>query len=268
MSQESQEKPAGNTNNRWQLYCWCATIPFEKIELSQLSQLFGSIAKKFSFQVEMGSTDTKYKHYQCVFSLIHKEYFITVKNLLPNSSHIEPCKDFFASWNYCRKADTRVEGPIDHTNWKQYTVLNQFLLCEPKQWQKDILSIIHTKPCNRTIYWFWESKGGVGKTTFTKHLCLRYNALYLGGCSNDIKFAITQFLEKNVLEICVFDFARSLEKYISYEALESVKNGIFFSGKYTSNMVIYNVPHVICFANFPPNTSKLSEDRWKIIEII
>ena len=37
--------------------------------------------------------------------------------------------------------------------------------------------------------------------------------------------------------------------------------------KYESKPVIRNSPHVIVFANFEPDKSALSEDRWLILNI-
>jgi hypothetical protein len=47
-------------------------------------------------------------------------------------------------------------------------------------------------------------------------------------------------------------------------ALEPVKNGLFFSSKYGSEMAVFNPPHVICFANFKPKEVAMSADRWKV----
>lgn len=53
-------------------------------------------------------------------------------------------------------------------------------------------------------------------------------------------------------------------EYVSYSALEELKDGIFFSGKYESSMVMTNNLHIFVFANFEPDRSKLSKDRWEI----
>lgn len=65
----------------------------------------------------------------------------------------------------------------------------------------------------------------------------------------------------------IIDLSRSMEDHVPYEAIEDIKNGIFFSGKYESKMIVRNNPIVIIFANFEPDTSKLSKDRWVITKI-
>lgn len=134
-------------------------------------------------------------------------------------------------------------------------------------WQKTIIDIISKEPDSRKIHWFWEEYGGVGKTTFSKHLHLKYNALYVCGKSSDIKYAITSLKVKP--KIVILDITRSTEHQdkVSYQALEEVKNGIFFNTKYESGMCVFNTPHVIVFSNFYPNEEMLSKDRWDINNI-
>lgn len=136
---------------------------------------------------------------------------------------------------------------------------------ELKQWQQDILDICNRQEINRKIHWYWEDIGGVGKTSLAHHICLKYNAIYVSGKSADIKCAIAQSRRKP--NIVIFDCPRTQEGYVSYEALESIKNGIFFNGKYESGMVMMRPPIVIVFANFKPEEHKLSRDRWNIVEI-
>jgi hypothetical protein len=49
-----------------------------------------------------------------------------------------------------------------------------------------------------------------------------------------------------------------------YTGLEMLKDGLITSQKFNGETIIFNSPHVIVFANFPPETKKLSEDRWDI----
>lgn len=135
------------------------------------------------------------------------------------------------------------------------------------KYQKDILNIINNKPSGRKIHWFWEPDGNTGKTSFCKHICLtRKDAIYVSGKAADIKYAISDMKIKP--KIILWDIPRSHMDYISYEAIESIKNGIFFNGKYESGMVIFNTPIIIIFSNGEPIKYKLSEDRWDIRKII
>ena len=36
------------------------------------------------------------------------------------------------------------------------------------------------------------------------------------------------------------DFTRDVEEYVSYQAIEAIKNGIFYNTKYESKMITYN----------------------------
>lgn len=130
-------------------------------------------------------------------------------------------------------------------------------------WQKKIVNIIQQKPDTRTIYWIWENKGCTGKTTFCKYLSLKYNAIPLEGKKNDILYCAAEFNS----QIYVWDLERSMETYVSYAALEKIKNGYYMCSKYESKPVIRNAPHVFCFANFAPDTKALSLDRWQITDL-
>jgi len=68
-------------------------------------------------------------------------------------------------------------------------------------------------------------------------------------------------------KVVIIDIPRTSESFVSYGGIEKIKDGCFFSGKYESGMVLYDNPHVICFANFPPVSETMSADRWHIVKI-
>jgi hypothetical protein len=43
----------------------------------------------------------------------------------------------------------------------------------------------------------------------------------------------------------IYDVPRTAENFVNYGVLEQVKNGLFFSSKYESEMAVFNPPHVI-----------------------
>lgn len=67
--------------------------------------------------------------------------------------------------------------------------------------------------------------------------------------------------------IIIYDIPRTQLEYVNYDALEKLKNGMAMSGKYEGGMILMPHPHVVVFANQPPDESKLSSDRWFIHEI-
>lgn len=130
-------------------------------------------------------------------------------------------------------------------------------------YQAEIIDIIKKEPDDRTIHWFFDEKGNIGKTSFTKYLMYHYKAILLEGKKNDILYVASL----NDSDIYIYDIERSLEDFVSYGAIEKIKNGCYMSSKYESSVILRNCPHVIIFANFRPDIDKLSADRWDIREI-
>lgn len=140
-----------------------------------------------------------------------------------------------------------------------------------KPFQQQIIEIVNKGPDRRTIYYIWEATGNVGKTTMAEYLHIYYGAIITGGSPSDMKYAVIRWKEitKHYPPIIIVDVARNdrIER-TSYKALETIKNGLFFSGKYESGMT-HSVakPIVLIFANVPPDISQFSSDRWKIFKI-
>lgn len=121
----------------------------------------------------------------------------------------------------------------------------------------------------RKIHWYWEADGGWGKTILAKYMVDRMGAYVLSGKANDAKYAIAGYITKHggAPSIIILDVPRCNLQFVSYQVLEEIKNGLFFSGKYEGGMCRFNSPHVLVFANEEPDEAKLSADRWEIIEL-
>ena len=141
-----------------------------------------------------------------------------------------------------------------------------------KPFQKEILEMAICKSDRRSIHWFYEPKGNVGKTIISEYLHIFHGAIITGGSSSDMKHAIARWKEITGSSpvIIIVDVARSdrlTEE--SCKALESIKNGLFFAGKYESAMVHSAAkPHVLIFSNRKPEKKYFSKDRWKIFKIV
>lgn len=169
-------------------------------------------------------------------------------------------------------------------NIKYCSKENDILLCHPKNklvktispdlfydWQKDIICTLKEEPDDRTIHWYWSNEGGIGKTTFCKYLVVKEECIVLGGKACDVRNGVIEYAKANsgdTPERILINIPRSFaSEYVSYEAFENLKDMLFYSGKYEGGMVCGNCPHLFIFANFAPDISKMSADRWKIYNI-
>lgn len=238
---------------------WCFTYnnyTLEKIE--QIEQIFRHECNWYVFQEETGEKGTP--HLQGTICLKKKQRLTELKKL-NNEIHWENTKSVAASLVYCSKAETKTGKIYTHG----IEIPEPLEIEEPYGWQKEVIDIIKTKPDKRSIYWFWEPKGNVGKTTLCKYLVVKHNALIVTGKSSDMFHAIAKNPKKRT--IIIVDVPRSAQDFINYGAIEQIKNGLIFSGKYEGSQMVFNCPHVIVFSNDTPEIEKLSLDRWKIIRI-
>lgn len=217
----------------------------------------------YSWQEEKGKEGTP--HLQIAIHFKNAKSFDIIKKDFAQC-HIEAAQNWMKVKKYCMKAESRVK---EGDKKEKIVIKDPLKDKELRPFQKKVIDIINGDIDDRKIYWIYDLKGCSGKTALAKHICLTKpgETLYLSGKANDIKYGVSQFVEDKELKVCIFDFPRSLEAYVSYQGVEEVKNGIFYCGKYEAKMVMFNTPHIICFANFRPELNKLSEDRWEIIRV-
>lgn len=166
---------------------------------------------------------------------------------------------------YCVDPDKRIEGGrVWMRGWKPPRPVKTLAADKLYPWELELLDIIKEEPCDRTIYWYWSESGGVGKTSFCKYLVVHHNALILSGKSADVKYAVSDYAVKNgdTPELLVWNIPRTFSmEYLNYEAMENVKDMLFFSGKYEGGMVCGNPPHLIVFANCEPTCNEEFKKR-------
>ena len=140
-----------------------------------------------------------------------------------------------------------------------------------KPWQRDIHERVMGSSSFRDILWVWEPKGNTGKTYLAKYLHFFHGAILTGGKGADMKHAIARWkqITGHYPVTILIDLARSDQiTKEGYRTIEQMKNAIFFSGKYDSGMVAaVNPPHIIVFANVPPQRQHMSLDRWEVRRI-
>lgn len=129
-------------------------------------------------------------------------------------------------------------------------------------WQKEIELIFETEPNDRTIHWFYDKNGGIGKSAFVKYMVIKHQCLF---CDGGKKADLINLVFNNDMDDCkcvIWDLPRNTGNCISYSTIESVKNGMVCNTKYETGVKCFNSPHIFVFANEAPELEKLSQDRW------
>lgn len=187
------------------------------------------------------------------------EYLATLREIIQGNN----------SWKEClnsRIADT--QQFMKYLNWARQVFdarpqpnLSQGVTL--REWQQQ--EILHLElQDRRKIRWIWSRDGGEGKSILADYLIDNYNAFFCeGGAYKDIAYAY------DGQEYAVFDLPRTSEEFSDgiFKAIESLKNGRLFSSKYASVMKRFKPVKVIVMANYYPNLTKLSSDRWDIEDI-
>jgi len=128
-----------------------------------------------------------------------------------------------------------------------------------RPWQQQLVDELNGAANDRKVIWYVDSAGGAGKTYLTKYLVQERDAFALRASK---AADMAHYIQP--ASIYIFDFPRAVEEHPPYAFLESVKDGMVFSPKYDSHMKFIRAAHVIVFANWEPDRTKLSTDRWDI----
>lgn len=238
----------------------------------------------YAFQEENGAKNGGL-HFQIYVHLKEKKRKnAMVEMCMPCGFAREACSARPAKWKdalarYCQKLETRVSGP-----WTKNLDIPAPVEEEPPIWDplEDVTPYPYqqlildryaehkaaAKKDTRKIYWMWETTGNVGKSALTRHLALHNNILTVdSGKKEDIAQALKTLPKQPDLVIIDLPRAVKLPKTTA-SALEALKNGIIFSGKYESGSIILRQsPMVVVFANYPPPDGMFSVDRLEIHNI-
>jgi hypothetical protein len=122
----------------------------------------------------------------------------------------------------------------------------------------------------RDIHWIWEPEGNIGKTVLATYLFdSGEDVAVVSGAKKDMKHVVSEMVNDGIMpKLVVLDIPRINAEHFSIAGVEEIKNGFFMSEKFESKFCRYNRPWVCCFANCPPNTTKMSIDRYKIFKLV
>lgn len=265
-----------NTRARSWVFTW---NNYTAEDISYLEKALGE--GEYIFGEEVGEEGTP--HLQGAVRFTNPRSFNSIRNLFRNN-HVEMCKNWEASKNYCAKdgeVHTNIVAKAPKGKKKinpegqalaeklKAQVLEAYSGVVWKQWQREILDILAYPPPPRTINWYWDAEGGTGKSFLSKYVCCRFVTVLAEGkqsdCFNQVRDLIWE--QVKVPHVVILDLPRHSQGYENYGLVEKLKNGFFYSGKYEGGICIYPDVHVFVFANFHPDLSKFSADRWNVVKI-
>lgn len=239
---------------------WCSTI-FNH-SLDEMKILFQEHVEKAILAKET-CPSTGRPHLQC--------YFHFKKAIRP----IEKFPDLKCHWEKCRGNEHQNEKYCmkeGNAMLKLGTFASDFKIrrsdLRPSQLRivDELLEPVDAK-FNRELKWYWENSGGYGKTITYTYLIDNHKCVMTGGSEADMLRAVSVYIEKDGYpEIIVVNQTYSKD-LISYNGLESLLDGVFFSSKYDSAMVRFPRCRVAVFANHPPDEDKLGANRIDVQEL-
>lgn len=242
------------------------------------------IAKHYCFQLEC--TDNNNYHYGGWVNLHKRVRLQSLKYAHPDIG------DWHYSWqivhspkgscNYNMKTDTRIKGPWadkatsdekkkEDLNEKYAYMLDvSDIVIKDDQlydWQKKAKKDV-LEQNDRQILWIYDTLGGKGKTALVRNLVTLndFGLITYAKCTD-----ITNIAAENIRPGWAVNLTRTKPSELGrdelYAALESLKDGLFMSGKYGGSMNNRRPCKMIVVANHPPSQGKMSADRFIIRKV-
>lgn len=248
-----------------QVYIYDMTIAHTDANKNEIQNWLTQYTKKWAFQLEEGKTG--YKHWQIRFSLKEKKRKSELIKLIGEKWHVTPTSSGGSkTFDYVIKTDTRIEGPWTDADEPIY-IPRQYRIT-PYPWQQDIIDNIGVWD-TRTINVIYDKHGNIGKSTIVGHICSQRLAGLIPPL-NDYRDLLASVLDRPTYSMYLIDMPKAIKKenlFNFWSAIETIKNGYAFDTRYKYREKWFDSPNIWVFSNQVPETSMLSNDRWKIWEI-
>ena len=188
-------------------------------------------------------------------------------------AHIEKAKgNLKENYDYCSKDNnyvTNIKLKKDEEQIKSEILNDEYKDVSWKPWQQKALEILKNQPDKRKIHWFYEMNGNTGKSYLAKYICLTNEDVIIADGKKDNIFNQINKLIENGIEprVIILDLPRHAKDYVNYGAIEQIKNGCIYSGKYEGGQCLFKIPHIIIFSNDEPDYTMWSYDRYDVVNI-
>jgi len=263
----STPPPASSDKSRG----WCWTLNnYTEEEYESMKQWCATVPQQYVIGKECGKQGTP--HLQGYVYKKETLRFSALKKVCERA-HWEKAKgNPKQNYEYCTKEGDYIAGGWEDKSLKvqiKNRLKSKYEGVVWKEWQKQVIEKIETVPDSRTINWVFDPVGNSGKSFLAKYLVLHHEVIIADGKKDNVFNQVLKRLNEDEKEfkIVILDIPRSSEGYMNYGVLEQLKNGLIYSGKYEGGTCVFDDVHVFVFANFEPDKSQFSEDRWCVWEI-
>ena len=137
---------------------------------------------------------------------------------------------------------------------------------DPRDWQVNLKERLDGEADDRKVIFFVDPRGNNGKSWFQGWYMSQNpaTAQILGiGKRDDIAHLV-----RDTTKVFFFNIPRDCIQFLQYPVLEMLKDRVVVSPKFdsTTKLLRFN-PHVIVFTNEYPDMSKMTYDRYEIVEL-
>lgn len=228
---------------------------YTDIEVCQVKQTIQRLCKKGGFGFEVGASGTP--HLQGYISLKKKQRITGIRKE-PGFAR--------ASMRAVRNEEALIAYfQKDGNIWTHGFPRPISILQNLYPWQKDAEALLTASSIDdRTVHWWYDKNGNIGKSAFAKYMVVKHGALYC--CSGKYADLINLVfnMDMDACRCIIFDIPRNQGNKVSYSAIESIKNGLICNTKFETGTKVFNSPHILVLSNSAPDISALSMDRWNI----
>lgn len=147
---------------------------------------------------------------------------------------------------------------------RDYRVKQDIVILPLRAWQQSVLDYIINPVHPREVVFVIDEKGNAGKSYLAALIESQYGNVQV---MRPGKVADMAHEYEETTKILIVDVPKSKVEHFQYDFLECVKDGRLFSPKYDSLTKRFPTPHVLVFMNEAPDPTKLSDDRYKYIDV-
>jgi hypothetical protein len=134
-----------------------------------------------------------------------------------------------------------------------------------RPWQQNLDERVSHEADDRKVVFVVDEAGNNGKSWLTRYwISSRLGTQFLSvGKRDDLAYSVD-----SESDLFVFDIPRGSMEYVQYGIFEQLKNRVIYSPKYSSmTKILKTTPHVVVFSNEEPDRTKMTHDRYHVINL-